>query len=711
VSLTRGSQGNAMFTQVTGFVRSIVSLFVALAAGIASAPASAETRIESVLLDRDTHTLYIDGVDFLGRAAPYLEIGGSPLVLTAVANDHLEATVPSLPDGEYQVYLERRNDLNGAPHKAKNPGDDVATFSLTVGGIPGPIGPAGPAGATGAVGPQGPAGLPGATGPAGPTGATGPKGDDGATGATGPAGPMGPAGLMGPQGPAGDSGNDWHLTGNAGTVPGNLLGTLDMEALELGVNGQRALRLQPNADGSASLVGGSPYNVVTNEAFGAAIAGGGGANGTSINRVTDNYGSIGGGAQNYAGNDDDDRGNAGFATIGGGFNNRAVREYAVVGGGDSNFAEFPHTTVGGGRSNLANADFSTVGGGDDNSATGAYSTVGGGQRNQAKSSNATIGGGAGNRVADLITTATIGGGHENVAAGDYSTVGGGALNLTLLRYSTVGGGAGNRAVDKGATVGGGDSNTAAGSFAFVGGGEQNETVGDHSVIGGGLTNAASGPFAVVAGGHNNVANGRASFVAGEGAKNLNAAHSSVFLFADSFNGDFASIAPSEFAVRASGGLRFRTNPTSTTGCNLPAGSGVFTCTSDRDQKKDFEPVDGRAVLAKVAAMPISTWSYKTEARSPRHMGPTAQDFHAAFGLGSDDKSIGHLDEIGVALSAIQGLYRELLARDAKRDAEIAALKEVLAQRDRELRAVSLRQEQMLDALRRQATPDLRSVSY
>jgi trimeric autotransporter adhesin len=37
----------------------------------------------------------------------------------------------------------------------------------------------------------------------------------------------------------------------------------------------------------------------------------------------------------------------------------------------------------------------------------------------------------------------------------------------------------------------------------------------------------------------------------------------------------------------------------------------------------------------------------------------AQDFAAAFGVGSDDRSIGTLDSSGVALAAIQALYEEV----------------------------------------------------
>jgi len=80
--------------------------------------------------------------------------------------------------------------------------------------------------------------------------------------------------------------------------------------------------------------------------------------------------------------------------------------------------------------------------------------------------------------------------------------------------------------------------------------------------------------------------------------------------------------------------------------------------SDRTLKQDFALVDPQTVLAKVAALPVQTWSYKTQP-GQRHLGPVAQDFHAAFNLGADDTSIATVDEGGVALAAIQGLNQKL----------------------------------------------------
>jgi len=58
-------------------------------------------------------------------------------------------------------------------------------------------------------------------------------------------------------------------------------------------------------------------------------------------------------------------------------------------------------------------------------------------------------------------------------------------------------------------------------------------------------------------------------------------------------------------------------------------------------------------------MPITQWKYKVEPNGIKHIGPVAQDFHAAFGLGDSDRAIGSVDESGVALAAIQGLNQKL----------------------------------------------------
>jgi hypothetical protein len=115
---------------------------------------------------------------------------------------------------------------------------------------------------------------------------------------------------------------------------------------------------------------------------------------------------------------------------------------------------------------------------------------------------------------------------------------------------------------------------------------------------------------------------------------------------------------------------------------MSAGSGFDdeTPPSDRALKEGFAPVDRRDILARAVALPLETWSYRGE--TARHLGPMAQDFAAAFGLGADDRRIHVLDANGVALAAIQGLHAVIQDQAAR----LAVLERQCAELRRELRA-------------------------
>ncbi|MGC3957895.1 MAG: tail fiber domain-containing protein [Verrucomicrobiota bacterium] len=87
--------------------------------------------------------------------------------------------------------------------------------------------------------------------------------------------------------------------------------------------------------------------------------------------------------------------------------------------------------------------------------------------------------------------------------------------------------------------------------------------------------------------------------------------------------------------------------------------------SDRESKENFVPVDSREILARVNQMPIQNWNYKTQDKAVRHIGPTAQDFAAAFQVGESERRITTVDADGVALAAIQGLSQIVNEKDAQ----------------------------------------------
>ena len=103
-------------------------------------------------------------------------------------------------------------------------------------------------------------------------------------------------------------------------------------------------------------------------------------------------------------------------------------------------------------------------------------------------------------------------------------------------------------------------------------------------------------------------------------------------------------------------------------CNPPGEFyGTVNQPSDRNLKEKFAPVNSLEILSRVAGLPISNWNYKQDAET-RHIGPMAQDFYAAFNVGTDAKHIATVDESGVALAAIQGLNEKLKEKDAQIEA-------------------------------------------
>nr|WP_263326966.1 tail fiber domain-containing protein [Neobacillus sp. Marseille-Q6967] len=103
----------------------------------------------------------------------------------------------------------------------------------------------------------------------------------------------------------------------------------------------------------------------------------------------------------------------------------------------------------------------------------------------------------------------------------------------------------------------------------------------------------------------------------------------------------------------------------------------LTLTSDKNAKENFLSVNTLEILDNLASMPIQSWNYKEDPSSERHIGPTAQDFQAAFGLNRDDETrISSTDLHGVALAAIQGLNEKnekLKAENAQLHVHLAKL--------------------------------------
>jgi hypothetical protein len=93
-----------------------------------------------------------------------------------------------------------------------------------------------------------------------------------------------------------------------------------------------------------------------------------------------------------------------------------------------------------------------------------------------------------------------------------------------------------------------------------------------------------------------------------------------------------------------------------TGAYLSSG-GTWTNTSSRERKENFVALDPQEVLDKIDSLSVERWNYKAEDPSITHIGPVAEEFHAAFNTGGTegDKSISTIDPAGVALLGVQGL--------------------------------------------------------
>jgi trimeric autotransporter adhesin len=190
----------------------------------------------------------------------------------------------------------------------------------------------------------------------------------------------------------------------------------------------------------------------------------------------------------------------------------------------------------------------------------------------------------------------------------------------------------------------------------------------------GNTATASGESSVALG-DNVTANAANAIALGQRASA--GANAGTFTWADaSTTTVFANNAANSFQIRAAGGVRILTNSAASVGVSLNAGGSSWNVISDRNRKRDFQAVDGEDVLAKIRNLPVTTWAYVDEAGSVRHIGPMAQDWHAAFAFNPDETTINMSDLDGVNLAAVQALERRtasLRTQIAERDARIQAL--------------------------------------
>jgi hypothetical protein len=227
----------------------------------------------------------------------------------------------------------------------------------------------------------------------------------------------------------------------------------------------------------------------------------------------------------------------------------------------------------------------------------------------------------------------------------------------------------------------------------------------------------------VAIGHNNWSDGSAAVALGYtstadadysmafGYRASTNGHTGAKVFGDASTTDsIEAVANNEFAVRAAGGFRFRSNATLTNGCNIAAGGAAITCASSRTLKENFLDVDGDDVLSRMRRIPVNTWNYTDEGRQSRHMGPFAEDFWREFGLGTEPLAIGHLDIDGVNFAGVKALdertleMRSTIVQQASALARQGAQIEALRSDNETLRAANAEMEARIARLEALVAP-------
>jgi len=350
-----------------------------------------------------------------------------------------------------------------------------------------------------------------------------------------------------------------------------------------------------------------------------------------------------GGENNH--NNVDSTGNSDYSTIGGGKANNANHSgYSVISGGSNNgLSSALYGVVSGGYNNVGIKSFVTISGGKEHRAEGAYSTIAGGSKNK------TTG-----------TVSTISGGFRNLTSGEASTVGGGQDNNSTGKYSFS---VGNKNLASGDwSVAMGYQNQAT-NLESVALGRENISSGTHS-FSHGIRNKALGHNSV-AWGFYSEAHGFTSFAFG---KRVRANKDGTVIFGDTNGGETnSSLGTFPLNERSAdqkdtfygffdnGYKLYTTASINGSGVELNHGDGAWNTLSDKTKKENYQKIDKQKVLDKLIALPMEKWNYTAQNDKIKHIGPYAQDFNKAYGLGDGKLTISTIDSDGIAFASIQAL--------------------------------------------------------
>ena len=235
----------------------------------------------------------------------------------------------------------------------------------------------------------------------------------------------------------------------------------------------------------------------------------------------------------------------------------------------------------------------------------------------------------------------------------------------------------------------GPTNTAIGTIALSSNTSSNNTASGSSALSNNTTgsqNTASGVNALLnnSDGFNNTASGFGTLFQNITGSNNTAIGFNADVTADNLTN--ATVIGASARVDASNKIRL-----GNTAVTVIEGRVAFTAVSDRNQKENFQPLDGHAMLEKIRAIPVQSWNYIGQDPTQfRHYGPVAQDFFAAFGhdaIGTigTPTTINSGDMQGILMIAIQALeertaeQRETITRLQAANADLKVRLEDLEQ--------------------------------
>lgn len=260
-------------------------------------------------------------------------------------------------------------------------------------------------------------------------------------------------------------------------------------------------------------------------------------------------------------------------------------------------------------------------------------------------------------------------GSDNTSIGQNA----GNINMTGSRNTACGAGAlasnstGNRntAVGNGALVVNttGSYNTAMGLSALLSniGGSENTAGGAHALLlnSTGTFNTASGFSSLSSNttGGGNTASGFSAL----SSNTTGGQNTAIGAAADVATGDLnnATAIGAGAIVDASNKIRL-----GSTSVAVIEGQVAYTFTSDKNQKENFQPVDGHEVLRKIRSLNLTSWNYRNQdPHKFRHYGPVAQEFYREFGHDGVGESgtpttINSGDMAGILMIAVQALEEE-----------------------------------------------------